>query len=31
MDNYERFQELVSGAQGAEGYLTKQADIYADS
>ena len=31
MDNYERFQELVSGAQNSEGYLQNQADIYADS
>ncbi len=31
MDNYERFQELVAGAQGSEGYLQKQADIYAES
>ena len=31
MDNYERFQELVSGAQGSEGYLQNQADEYAES
>lgn len=31
MDNYERFQELATGAQNSEGYLQNQADIYADS
>lgn len=31
MDNYERFQELVSGAKNSTGYLDKQSDIYAES
>jgi hypothetical protein len=31
MDNYERFQELVTGARGSEGYLQNQADEYAES
>ena len=31
LDNYEKFQDLVSGAEGSDGYLTHQADIYAES
>ena len=31
MDNYERFQELVSGAGQSDGYLQNQAEIYAQS